>query len=81
MVRNDNNGVDFGIWKKISPHQLVCPLDVHVASVAHRLRLLPNEKSNWSNAVSLTQVLKEMCPDDPAVYDYALFGMGMAERL
>src|SRR5690606_18091548 len=31
MVRQDDNGVDFGIWQKISMHQLVCPLDVHVA--------------------------------------------------
>src|SRR5207244_449546 len=33
MVRNDKKGVDFGIWKKIRPSQLVCPIDVHVARV------------------------------------------------
>lgn len=80
MVRSDNAGVDFGIWKKIKPRQLVCPLDVHVARVAQRLELLENDKSNWSNAVQLTYHLRELNPDDPAVYDYALFGLGMAER-
>ena len=80
MVRKDKQGVDFGIWKKISPRQLVCPLDVHVARVAHRLELLENDKSNWSNALQLTYHLRELNRDDPAVYDYALFGMGMAER-
>lgn len=80
MVRRDNNGVDFGIWKKISPGQLVCPLDVHVARVAHRLQLLDNEQSNWANALHLTYQLCELNPEDPAVYDYALFGLGMAER-
>jgi uncharacterized protein (TIGR02757 family) len=80
MVRKDSQGVDFGIWKKISPRQLVCPLDVHVARVAHRLELLENDKSNWSNALQLTYHLRELNRDDPAVYDYALFGMGMAER-
>lgn len=80
MVRKDNNGVDFGIWKKIRPSQLVCPLDVHVARVAHRLDLLESEKSDWNNALHLTYQLRELNPKDPAVYDYALFGLGMAER-
>jgi uncharacterized protein (TIGR02757 family) len=80
MVRKDNKGVDFGIWKKIKPHQLICPLDVHVARVGERLGLLDNIKSNWNNALTLTAHLRELNPDDPAVYDYALFGLGMAER-
>ena len=80
MVRRDTKGVDFGIWRKIKPSQLVCPLDVHVARVAERLGLLDNIKSNWNNAMHLTRQLKEMNPGDPAVYDYALFGLGMAER-
>ncbi len=81
MVRKDKQGVDFGIWKKINPHQLVCPLDVHVARVAHRLGLIENTNSNWKNAVLLTGQLKQMNPRDPAAYDYALFGLGAEERL
>ncbi|MFI5196120.1 MAG: TIGR02757 family protein [Chitinophagales bacterium] len=80
MVRKDTKGVDFGIWKKIKPYQLICPLDVHVARVAERLGLLGNIKSNWANALHLTRQLRELNPDDPVVYDYALFGLGMAER-
>jgi uncharacterized protein (TIGR02757 family) len=80
MVRKDNKGVDFGIWNKIKPAQLVCPLDVHVARVAERLGLLENVKSNWTNAIMLTRRLKELNPGDPAIYDFALFGLGMAER-
>ena len=80
MVRKDKAGVDFGIWSKIQPHQLICPLDVHVARVAERLGLLPNIKSDWKNALLLTAQLKELNPLDPAVYDYALFGLGMGER-
>lgn len=81
MVRKDKAAVDFGLWKKIQPKQLVCPLDVHVARVAHRLGLLPDNKANWNNALLLTEQLKQMNPRDPVVYDYALFGLGMAERL
>ncbi len=81
MVRKDNKGVDFGIWTKIKPSQLICPLDVHVARVAHRLGLIDNIKSNWNNALQLTASLREMNPKDPAVYDYALFSIGANERL
>ncbi len=80
MVRKDRQGVDFGIWKKIKPHQLICPLDVHVARVAYRLNLIPTEKADWKNAVALTEQLKQLNPADPAVYDYALFGLGAEER-
>lgn len=76
----DNKGVDFGIWEKIKPYQLVCPLDVHVARVAERLGLLDNIKSNWANAMSLTCQLRQLNPKDPAIYDYALFGLGIEER-
>lgn len=81
MVRKDKQGVDVGIWKKIKPAQLVCPLDVHVARVAHRLGLIENTNSNWQNAMMLTAALRQMNPQDPAVYDYALFGLGAEERL
>jgi len=80
MVRKDKKGVDFGIWKKISSSQLICPLDVHVARVAERLELLDNIKSNWNNACQLTSHLRLLNPKDPAIYDYALFGLGVAER-
>ena len=80
MVRNDNNGVDFGIWKKIKPKQLICPLDVHVARVAELLGMLDNIKSNWNNALDLTAQLKLLNPSDPAIYDYALFSLGAEER-
>ena len=57
------------------------PTDVHVARVAHRLGLIANNKADWKNAVLLTEQLSRLKPDDPAVYDYALFGLGAEERL
>ena len=80
MVRKDDAGVDFGIWNKIMPAQLVCPLDVHVARVAHRIGLTTRPAAGWRSALELTAVLRRWRPDDPTVYDYALFGLGMAER-
>ena len=80
MVRKDAAGVDFGLWKTITPMQLICPLDVHVARVARRLGLLSRNATDWKAALELTGNLRQYRPDDPAAYDYALFGMGVEER-
>jgi uncharacterized protein (TIGR02757 family) len=74
MVRNDGCGVDFGVWKKIKPHQLVIPLDVHVGRVARKEGLLERKLNDWQAAKALTDRLKEFDPDDPVKYDFALFG-------
>src|SRR5206468_2812113 len=62
MVRKDNCGVDFGLWKKISPAQLVCPVDVHVARVARRLGLIERKTVDWSTALELTERLRTFDP-------------------
>lgn len=80
MVRNDDKGVDFGIWKNISPAQLVCPIDVHVARVARRFDLISRKQTDWLTALELTNKLKQFDPNDPAKYDFALFGLGVVEK-
>lgn len=85
MVRRDKQGVDFGIWKKISPAQLICPVDLHVARVADRFGLIDikdrqNPVVDWKTAVMLTDYLRTLDPDDPVKYDFALFGMGVMEK-
>jgi uncharacterized protein (TIGR02757 family) len=78
MVRKD--AVDFGIWKKISPAQLVCPLDLHVARVAKRFGLLSRPAADWASALELTDTLRRMDATDPVKYDLALFSLGASER-
>ena len=80
MVRNDNKGVDFGIWKNISPAQLVIPIDVHVTRVAKRFNLLQNNKTDWQTALELTAYLRTLDAADPVKYDFALFGTGVMEK-
>jgi len=80
MVRKDDKGVDFGIWNRISPAALICPIDVHVARVARKLGLIQRTVTDWQTALELTEQLKQMNPDDPAQYDFALFGLGVAEK-
>lgn len=81
MVRKDEQGVDFGLWKNIQPSQLVCPLDVHVQRQAELLGLIPPAPASWKLAVSLTESLKELDPTDPVKYDFALFGLGIESKL
>jgi len=77
MVRKDDNGVDFGIWTKISPSQLVIPLDLHVGRVARQLGLLHRTINDWQAAKELTLELKKFDAVDPVKYDFALFGEGV----
>ncbi len=80
MVRRDDKGVDFGIWKKISPAQLVCPIDVHVARVAKRFDLIQRNTIDWRTALELTRHLQQFDKNDPVKYDFALFGLGVMEK-
>ncbi|ULQ55745.1 TIGR02757 family protein [Flavihumibacter rivuli] len=80
MVRQDRSGVDFGIWNTISPSQLICPIDVHVARVARRFGLLDRNQVDWQAALELTAYLRKMDPADPVKYDFALFGLGVVEK-
>lgn len=80
MVRNDNKGVDFGIWKKISPSQLICPIDLHVARVARKLGLMQRKQTDWQAALELTDALRKLDKNDPVKYDFALFNLGIIEK-
>jgi uncharacterized protein (TIGR02757 family) len=77
MVRNDNHGVDFGLWKKISPSQLICPVDVHVARVARHFKLLDRTAVDWQAALQVTDYLRTLDAADPVKYDFALFNLGV----
>jgi uncharacterized protein (TIGR02757 family) len=80
MVRNDNRGVDFGIWKRIKPSELFIPLDIHSGNTARKLGLLTRKMNDWKAVEELTANLREFDPADPVKYDFALFGLGVFER-
>jgi uncharacterized protein (TIGR02757 family) len=79
MVRRDNRGVDFGLWKRIDPSLLYIPLDLHSGNTARRLGLLKRKINDWKAVEELTAVLREFDPSDPVKYDFALFGLGVFE--
>ncbi|RDI52448.1 TIGR02757 family protein [Flavobacterium glaciei] len=80
MVRQDNKGVDLGIWKSISPASLSCPLDVHSGNVARKLGLLTRKQNDGKALAELDMKLREFDANDPVKYDFALFGLGVFEK-
>ena len=80
MVRNDNKGVDFGIWNRISPSILSCPLDVHSGNVARSLNLIERKQNDWKALTELDNNLRGLDSTDPVKYDFALFGLGINEQ-
>jgi len=76
LVRKDT--VDIGLWKKIKPADLYIPLDVHVARTARKIGLLERKSNDKKAVVMLTEKLRELCPQDPVKYDFALFGAGLS---
>ncbi|MEM7550093.1 MAG: TIGR02757 family protein [Bacteroidota bacterium] len=81
MVRKDDKGVDFGIWKKIDQSDLFCPCDVHVEKIARRFQMISRKQLDWQAVKELTCYLRELDPKDPVKYDFALFGLGLEEKL
>ena len=80
MVRDDNTGVDFGIWKTHSSSHLSCPLDVHSGNVARKLGILLRKQNDWKAVAELDAVLRKFDKKDPSKYDFALFGLGIFEK-
>lgn len=79
LVRNDEI-VDMGVWKNISPSQLIIPLDVHVSRVSRTIWSDLPKTDRLSTALKITEHLSELCPEDPCKYDFALFGFGEEEQ-
>lgn len=77
MVREDDQGIDFGLWKKIKPSQLLCPLDVHVERQARHFGLITRKQRDFKTVIELTDNLRKLDVEDPVKYDFALFGLGV----
>lgn len=77
MIRRDSC-VDFGIWQKFHPRELIIPLDTHVHRISTDLGLTKSRKC-IKTASDITKALARIWPDDPVKGDFALFGFGVNE--
>lgn len=80
MVRSDRVGVDFGLWREISPSKLSCPLDVHTGNIARKLGMITRKQNDSLAVEELDTVLRSLDSEDPVKYDFALFGLGVFEK-
>ena len=80
MVRPATKGVDFGLWQSISPSDLHLPLDVHTGNIARKLGILNRSQNDWKSSQILHEYFRAICPEDPAKFDFALFGLGAIEK-
>lgn len=80
FVRNDDAGVDLGIWQNIKPSQLMIPLDVHVDRVARELGLIQRKQTDWLTVKEITNYCRTLDAEDPGKYDFALFGFGLERK-
>lgn len=80
MVRRDDCGVDFGLWRNIPMSALMLPLDVHTGNVGRDLGLITRKQNDWKTVQEITENLRAFDADDPVKYDFALFGMGVHKQ-
>ena len=79
MVRDDGK-VDLGIWKNSNKSALILPLDVHVYAQATELGMTSRKQKDITTAREITDVFREIWPDDPCKGDFALFGYGVTHQ-
>ncbi len=77
MVRQDKKGVDFGIWNNIDQKNLSIPLDVHTGNISRKLNLIQRKQNDWKTVEEMDLILRKFDNNDPAKYDFALFGLGI----
>ena len=81
MVRRDDRGVDFGLWRDIPMSALYMPLDIHTGRMGRSLGLLKRKQDDWKSVEELTSALRTFNAEDPVRYDYSLFGVGITHML
>ncbi|KMQ69398.1 hypothetical protein ACM39_04775 [Chryseobacterium sp. FH2] len=81
MVRKDKRGVDFGIWENIDQKYLSVPLDVHTGNISRKLGLISRTQNDWKTVEELDFTIRKFDGNDPAKYDFALFGLGVTKEL
>jgi uncharacterized protein (TIGR02757 family) len=75
MVRSD--AVDPGGWSEVPPAMLIVPLDTHMYRISKRLGFTGRRTADLKTAREITEGFREISPDDPVRYDFALTRVGI----
>lgn len=79
MVRRD--AVDPGGWERVSPSQLIIPLDTHMYKIGQMLGFTQRKSPDKTCALEITQGFREIIPHDPVRYDFSLTRFGIRRSL
>jgi uncharacterized protein (TIGR02757 family) len=77
MVRGPD-AVDVGVWRQLSPADLIIPVDTHVGRLSQWLGLTRHKTISWAMAEEITGSLRRLDRADPVRYDFALCHFGMS---
>jgi len=80
MVRKDDRGIDLGIWHNIGMQNLYIPVDVHVDRIARSWGILTRKQVDWLAAEEVTSFCRQLDPEDPGKYDFAMFGYALDQK-
>jgi uncharacterized protein (TIGR02757 family) len=75
MVRKDR--VDPGGWDRVPADKLIMPVDTHVAFICRKLGVTKRKSADLRMALEITERFREISPDDPVKYDFALTRLGI----
>jgi hypothetical protein len=78
MVRRDC--IDPGGWSVLEPSKLFMPIDTHVLQWARREGLTQRAAADQKSCQAITAALRELCPEDPLRYDFAITRQGMENK-
>jgi uncharacterized protein (TIGR02757 family) len=79
-VVRPSDGIDLGLWRGISPAQLVIPVDTHIQRICGYLGFSRRKSADWRMAREITATLRRFDPDDPVKYDFSLAHLGISEK-
>jgi uncharacterized protein (TIGR02757 family) len=75
MARRDD--VDPGGWTSVPASKLVVPLDTHMFRIGRELGLTERKQADLKTALEITGAFREISPEDPVKYDFALTRLGI----
>lgn len=79
MVRNDE--LDLGLWKSLTPQDLIIPLDTHMMHISAILGLRNRKSADLTTALEITEGFRRINPEDPVKYDFCLTRLGIRPDL
>jgi uncharacterized protein (TIGR02757 family) len=78
MVR-PADGIDLGIWQRVSPAKLTMPVDAHIQRICSLLGFTARKQADWRMAREITLALRKLSPEDPVRYDFSICHLGISE--